>query len=116
MWTALFEKMPPVKVIDESIDYKDYINLDLSVGNTDLELVNADDAAAFGRYLNKYLLQHRAKVAYGGYNENAACTSAVQFLKMTVHLSATSILDWTFGRQRELLFWRRLPKSSQFQL
>jgi murein DD-endopeptidase MepM/ murein hydrolase activator NlpD len=69
MWTALFEKMPPVKVIDESIDYKDYINLDLSAGNTDLELVNTDDAAAFGRYLNKYLSQHRAKVAYGGYNE-----------------------------------------------
>ncbi len=69
MWTALFEKMPPVKVVDDSIDYEDYTNLDLSAGNTDLELVNADDAAAFGRYLNKYLSQHRAKVAYGGYNE-----------------------------------------------
>lgn len=69
MWTALFDKMPPIKVIDESIDYKDYINLDLSAGNTDLELVNTHDAAAFARYLNKYLSQHRAKVAYGGYNE-----------------------------------------------
>lgn len=69
MWTALFEKMPPVKVIDDSIDYEDYIDLNLSAGNTDLELINADNAAAFGRYLNRYLSQHRAKVAYGGYNE-----------------------------------------------
>jgi len=69
MWTALFDKMPPVKVIDESIDYKYYVNLDLSLANRDLALVNIDDAQAFGRYLNKYLSQHRAKVAYGGYNE-----------------------------------------------
>lgn len=69
MWTSLFEKMPPVKVIDASIDYKDYVHLDLSVGNQDLELVNTGEASGFGRYLNKYLSQHQAKVAYGGYNE-----------------------------------------------
>lgn len=69
MWTALFEKLPPIKVIDASIDYEDYVHLDLSAGNQDLELVNTGDAWAFERYLDKYLSQHRAKVAYGGYNE-----------------------------------------------
>jgi murein DD-endopeptidase MepM/ murein hydrolase activator NlpD len=69
MLTALFEKLEPVKVIDAKIDYKDYVALDLSGSNHELESVEPDNNQAFEQYVNQYLSEHKAKAAYGGYNE-----------------------------------------------
>lgn len=56
-----------IKVIDASIPYQDYQPIDLSISNSDLiGLKNADD---FEIYINRYLEESNAKVAFGGYNE-----------------------------------------------
>lgn len=56
-----------VKIIDASIPYQHYQPIDLSISNTDLlALKNADD---FEIYMNNYLEENKAKVAFGGYNE-----------------------------------------------
>lgn len=55
------------KVIDASIPYQLYQPLDLSISNTDLlVLKNADE---YEEYINTYLKQKNAKVAFGGYKE-----------------------------------------------
>lgn len=56
-----------VKVIDANISYQHYQPIDLSISNNNLlGLKNADD---FEAYINDYLKQNNAKVAFGGYNE-----------------------------------------------
>ncbi|WP_298392820.1 peptidoglycan DD-metalloendopeptidase family protein [Flavobacterium sp.] len=67
---ALFEKINDVKVIDASIDYTDYVAIDLSTTNEGLSLLNLTDANAFEHYIEEYLAKKNAKVAYGGYLEN----------------------------------------------
>jgi murein DD-endopeptidase MepM/ murein hydrolase activator NlpD len=57
------------KVVDASVSYDDYMPLDLSIGNTALSEVNLSDALEFEQYVDNYLLRNRARVAYGGYNE-----------------------------------------------
>ena len=58
-----------VKVIDATISYDEYVAFDLSAGHTnslDLDLTNADK---FEEYVEKYLSESKAKVAFGGYLE-----------------------------------------------
>lgn len=61
--------IPDVKVIDQKIDYKNYLSLDLSITNQKLSEQNLDNANAFEKYIEDYLFQKNAKVAFGGYNE-----------------------------------------------
>lgn len=67
---TLFEKINDVKVIDSSINYADYVAIDLSTSNEELALLNLTDAKAFEDYIEEYLTKNNAKVAYGGYFEN----------------------------------------------
>jgi murein DD-endopeptidase MepM/ murein hydrolase activator NlpD len=57
------------KVIDNTISYSDYIPLDLSVHNTHFQNLQLKNAPEFEHYIDNYLLEKNAKVAYGGYNE-----------------------------------------------
>jgi len=66
---SFLKRTVEVKVIDTSIDYNEYVALDLSTSNDSLLEVNPKDAAEFEQYVDSYLLQHKAEVAYGGYNE-----------------------------------------------
>lgn len=66
---ALLERFKNVKVIDSSIDYEDYIALDLSAKNTDQLHLNLTNANVFEIFIENHLSQNKAKVAFGGYLE-----------------------------------------------
>ncbi|UQD57159.1 peptidoglycan DD-metalloendopeptidase family protein [Flavobacterium sp. K5-23] len=65
----LLKNTQDVKVIDASIDYKNYTPLDLSSSNTDLSKLDLGNAIAFEDYIENHLSLNHAKVAYGGYIE-----------------------------------------------
>lgn len=66
---ALLENLKDFKVIDSSIDYSDYVAIDLSASNEELSKLNITDAIAFENYIEEYLTKNNAKVAFGGYQE-----------------------------------------------
>ena len=67
--TSLLKDIKDVKVIDYSIDYSDYVAIDLSASNEELSKLNITDASAFENYIEDYLSKNNAKVAFGGYQE-----------------------------------------------
>ena len=58
-----------VNVLDKSINYNQYIPLDLSLSNNSFLSENLKTASDFEKYLNKLLLKSKSQVAFGGYNE-----------------------------------------------
>lgn len=66
---TILHEIEDVKVIDASIDYKKYVHLDLSNKNESLRDLKIDNATDFENYIEDYLQQNNAKVAYGGYYE-----------------------------------------------
>lgn len=67
--TALFQKLQDIKVISKEIDYADYVALDLSVTNDNLTSLELTTAKNYEAYIQNYLDQKNAKIAFGGYNE-----------------------------------------------
>lgn len=57
-------------VLDTSISTKDYIAIDLSKQNKDLQLFDVSSSKAWEIYINNYLENSNKKVAYGGYLEH----------------------------------------------
>ena len=66
----LLQNIKDVKVIDSDIDYSDYVAIDLSINNPELEKIDLTNAATFELYVEDYLSKNNAKVAFGGYQEN----------------------------------------------
>jgi murein DD-endopeptidase MepM/ murein hydrolase activator NlpD len=66
---ALLENLKDVKVIDSSIDYSDYVAIDLSATNEELFKLNSTDAVVFENFIEDYLAKNNAKIAFGGYQE-----------------------------------------------
>lgn len=66
---SILKALPRTKVIDSSINYKEYIPLDLSVINKEIGLENVKNASDFEVYIQNYLERNAVKVAYGGYIE-----------------------------------------------
>lgn len=66
---TILRNIQNVKVIDESIDYSQYIPLDLSITNDVLAKEEIADSSHFEKYIENYLAKNNAKVAFGGYNE-----------------------------------------------
>ena len=66
---TILHEIEDVKVIDASIDYKQYVHLDLSNKNESLRDLKIDNATDFENFIEDYLQQNNAKVAYGGYYE-----------------------------------------------
>jgi len=66
---TILHEIENVKVIDASIDYKQYVSLDLSVTNEDLKNLKLDNAIDFENYIENFLAKRSAKVAFGGYFE-----------------------------------------------
>ena len=66
---TILRNLQNVKVIDESIDYSQYIPLDLSITNDVLAKEEIADSSHFEKYIENYLAKNNAKVAFGGYNE-----------------------------------------------
>ncbi|MDI1316392.1 peptidoglycan DD-metalloendopeptidase family protein [Flavobacterium sp.] len=66
---ALFQNLQDIKVISKEIDYADYVALDLSVTNETLASKKLTTAKDYELFIQNYLDQNNAKIAYGGYNE-----------------------------------------------
>lgn len=69
LFEKLLHEIKDVKVIADTITLNQYIALDLSVNNTTLTQESIENATDFEKYIEKYLTQNNAKIAYGGYNE-----------------------------------------------
>jgi len=59
----------PLTIIDASIGLEDYVSIDLSVSNTSFKKSNIESSKSFQDYIDTYLKENSARVAYGGYNE-----------------------------------------------
>lgn len=57
-------------VLDTSISIKDYIAIDLSKENKELQLFDVSSSKAWEIYINNFLENSNKKVAYGGYLEH----------------------------------------------
>jgi murein DD-endopeptidase MepM/ murein hydrolase activator NlpD len=66
---TLLKSIENVKVIDSSIDYTDYVSLDLSVSNIEFQEKKIQNSITFEEFIENYLKQNHSKVAFGGYNE-----------------------------------------------
>ncbi len=66
---TILKDIQNVKVIDKSIDYDQYIPLDLSIQNENFTKQTIETANDFEKYIENYLDENNAKVAFGGYNE-----------------------------------------------
>lgn len=66
---TVLKNIQNAKVIDDSIGYKQYIPLDLSVSNAELTKVDVTNARSFEDYVENHLAKNNSKVAFGGYNE-----------------------------------------------
>ena len=56
-------------VIDTKYRLKDYVKIDLSQANKDLNDLKIPSAIEYKKYIDEYVSHHNGKVAYGGYNE-----------------------------------------------
>ncbi|WP_271765080.1 peptidoglycan DD-metalloendopeptidase family protein [Aquimarina algiphila] len=58
-----------ISVVDSEFVKEDYVAIDLSATNPDLDTIDVSSSRAFEVYIKEYIAQNKAKVAYGGYNE-----------------------------------------------
>ncbi|QBZ96771.1 peptidoglycan DD-metalloendopeptidase family protein [Flavobacterium sangjuense] len=66
----LLSNTESAKVISKKIDYADYVALDLSVTNVNLSKQKLETSKDYEHYIQEYLDNHQAKIAFGGYHEH----------------------------------------------
>jgi murein DD-endopeptidase MepM/ murein hydrolase activator NlpD len=66
---SILNDIQNVKVIDASIDYSDYVAIDLSISNKDLDNFDLTNAEKFENFIENYLKINNSKVVFGGYYE-----------------------------------------------
>nr|WP_315150541.1 peptidoglycan DD-metalloendopeptidase family protein [uncultured Flavobacterium sp.] len=66
---TLLIKLTDIKVIDSLISYSDYTPIDLSISNLELAQIDISNPKNFEGYVENYLKNKNAKIAFGGYNE-----------------------------------------------
>lgn len=66
---SILKAIPPTKIIDSSIDFSNYIPLDLSITNKELMESKPENATEFEIFISNYLQNNNAEVAFGGYIE-----------------------------------------------
>lgn len=59
----------PVKVIAPSVDFRDYVSIDLSMYNTALKDFDSSCSNSWTTYINQYLQDRKKSIAFGGYLE-----------------------------------------------
>jgi murein DD-endopeptidase MepM/ murein hydrolase activator NlpD len=66
----IFSEIESAKVISNTIDYEDYVPLDLSVTNVNLSNQKLESSRDYEQFIQEYLDNHQAKIAFGGYQEH----------------------------------------------
>ena len=75
MHINVFEKLSDgfqdkwISIIDSTYSKKDFIRLDLSTHNPDLNKVNTSSSDELQQYINSHIKENKRKVAFGGYLE-----------------------------------------------
>ena len=64
---TILSNIQNVKVIDESIDYSQYIPLNLSSTNEVLAKIEITNSTHFEKFIEDYLAENNAKVAFGSF-------------------------------------------------
>ncbi|MBU2939538.1 peptidoglycan DD-metalloendopeptidase family protein [Lacinutrix sp. C3R15] len=59
----------PIHVIDATIPISQYIAINVSENNIDLNTFNVSSSLAWQEYIDRYLQKHHKKIAFGGYLE-----------------------------------------------
>ena len=59
----------PVKVIAPSVDFSDYVSIDLSTDNKALKDFDSSCSNSWTTYINQYLQDRKKSIAFGGYLE-----------------------------------------------
>lgn len=65
----IFSKVKASKVIAPEIDYDNYVRIDFSETNSELQNHILETATNYENYIQNYLEKNNAKIAFGGYNE-----------------------------------------------
>lgn len=65
----VLQKLEGIKVIAPAVPYSSYVALDLSIHNQELTNYNLTTSVGFENYIENYLKENQANIAYGGYNE-----------------------------------------------
>jgi murein DD-endopeptidase MepM/ murein hydrolase activator NlpD len=66
---TILKNLATAILIPESLTLNQYVPLDLSVKNTALEKESLNTSSQFELFIERYLDENKARVAYGGYNE-----------------------------------------------
>ncbi|MEY8848327.1 peptidoglycan DD-metalloendopeptidase family protein [Psychroserpens sp. XS_ASV72] len=56
-------------VLSDTFSKSDYVPLDLSKDNPDLQKIDVSSSEALGQYIDAHIEKHHGKIAYGGYLE-----------------------------------------------
>jgi murein DD-endopeptidase MepM/ murein hydrolase activator NlpD len=67
---TILQETTAAKVINNAIEYSDYVPLDLSINNIELASSGINTANEYAIYIQNHLNFHEGKIAYGGYLEN----------------------------------------------
>ena len=59
----------PLRLLDASIINSNYVALDLSEDNNELQTIDVSSSSKLAMHINSHLHKHNALVAFGGYNE-----------------------------------------------
>jgi murein DD-endopeptidase MepM/ murein hydrolase activator NlpD len=66
---SILKALPATKVLDSTLEYSQYIPLDLSTANEELVQSKPKNATEFEGFITDFLEKNQAKVAFGGYIE-----------------------------------------------
>lgn len=65
----LLLSLPRTSVLNPEFSKSDYISLDLSVSNKELEEIDTSSSNILGDYINNHIKSNQGKIAFGGYLE-----------------------------------------------
>ena len=66
---ALFKSIEAAKVISPEIDYSEYVPLNLSITNSELQKYKLETAQDYEIFIQNHLDKNQGKIAFGGYIE-----------------------------------------------
>ena len=90
--TFLFElSQTPIKVIAPSVDFRDYVSIDLSTHNKSLKDFDTSCSKSWIAYIHQYLKNHNKSVAFGGYLEPRSIYNRSDYFNAESALEARNI-------------------------
>ena len=81
----------PVKVIAPSVDFSDYVSIDLSADNKALKDFDSSCSNSWTTYINQYLQDRKKSIAFGGYLEPRSIYNRSNYFNSKSALEARNI-------------------------